>query len=384
MQYNFDEIIDRQKSDSIKWNLFDKDVLPFWVADMDFRSPQPVIDALEARVKHGIFGYPGEDQKLKEVICERMFRLYDWSVTPEDIVFLPGVVNGFNLVIQALTKPGQAVLMQPPVYYPFLSAPQNADAIKKESPLHQDKNGKYFIDFDQFEKSIDADTNLFLFCNPHNPVGRVFTKEELSRMAEICLKTNTFICSDEIHADFIFDGYRHVPIATLSEEIAMNTVTLMAPSKTYNIAGLGMSFAIVQNPDLREKLNSAKKGIVPHVNILGMTAASAAYQFGDEWLGQLMMYLQENWRVLVDFVQKNIPAIKVTPMEGTYLAWLDCRDLPVENPYEFFLKNARIAFNDGKIFGSGGEGFIRFNFGCPRSQLLEGLRRMKEALDQLN
>jgi cystathionine beta-lyase len=384
MQYNFDEIIDRQKSDSIKWNLFDKDVLPFWVADMDFRSPQPVIDALEARVKHGIFGYPGEDQKLKEVICERMFRLYDWSVTPEDIVFLPGVVNGFNLVIQALTKPGQAVLMQPPVYYPFLSAPQNADAIKKESPLHQDKNGKYFIDFDQFEKSIDADTNLFLFCNPHNPVGRVFTKEELSRMAEICLKTNTFICSDEIHADFIFDGYRHVPIATLSEEIAMNTVTLMAPSKTYNIAGLGMSFAIVQNPDLREKLNSAKKGIVPHVNILGMTAASAAYQFGDEWLGQLMMYLQENWRVLVDFVQKNIPAIKVTPMEGTYLAWLDCRDLPVENPYEFFLKNARIAFNDGKIFGSGGEGFIRFNFGCPRSQLLEGLRRMKDALDQLN
>lgn len=384
MQYNFDEIIDRQKSDSIKWNLFDKDVLPFWVADMDFRSPQPVIDALEARVKHGVFGYPGEDQKLKEVICERMFRLYDWSVTPEDIVFLPGVVNGFNLVIQALTKPGQAVLMQPPVYHPFLSAPQNADAIKKESPLHQDKNGKYFIDFDQFEKSIDADTNLFLFCNPHNPVGRVFTKEELSQMAEICLKTNTFICSDEIHADFIFDGYRHVPIATLSEEIAMNTVTLMAPSKTYNIAGLGMSFAIVQNPDLREKLNNAKKGIVPHVNILGMTAASAAYQFGDEWLGQLMMYLQENWRVLVDFVQKNIPAIKVTPMEGTYLAWLDCRDLPVENPYEFFLKNARIAFNDGKIFGSGGEGFIRFNFGCPRSQLLEGLRRMKEALDQLN
>lgn len=384
MQYNFDEIIDRQKSDSIKWNLFDKDVLPFWVADMDFRSPQPVIDALEARVKHGVFGYPGEDQKLKEVICERMFRLYDWSVTPEDIVFLPGVVNGFNLVIQALTRPGQAVLMQPPVYHPFLSAPQNADAIKKESPLHQDKNGKYFIDFDQFEKSIDADTSLFLFCNPHNPVGRVFTKEELSQMAEICLKTNTFICSDEIHADFIFDGYRHVPIATLSEEIAMNTVTLMAPSKTYNIAGLGMSFAIVQNPDLREKLNNAKKGIVPHVNILGMTAASAAYQFGDEWLGQLMMYLQENWRVLVDFVQKNIPAIKVTPMEGTYLAWLDCRDLPVENPYEFFLKNARIAFNDGKIFGSGGEGFIRFNFGCPRSQLLEGLRRMKEALDQLN
>ena len=384
MQYNFDEIIDRQKSDSIKWNLFDKDVLPFWVADMDFRSPQPVIDALEARVKHGVFGYPGEDQKLKEVICERMFRLYDWSVKPEDIVFLPGVVNGFNLVIQALTRPGQAVLMQPPVYHPFLSAPQNADAIKKESALHQDKNGKYFIDFDQFEKSIDADTNLFLFCNPHNPVGRVFTKEELSQMAEICLKTNTFICSDEIHADFIFDGYRHVPIATLSEEIAMNTVTLMAPSKTYNIAGLGMSFAIVQNPDLREKLNNAKKGIVPHVNILGMTAASAAYQFGDEWLGQLMMYLQENWRVLVDFVQKNIPAIKVTPMEGTYLAWLDCRDLPVENPYEFFLKNARIAFNDGKIFGSGGEGFIRFNFGCPRSQLLEGLRRMKEALDQLN
>lgn len=382
MQYNFDEIIPRRETDSIKWNLYDKEILPFWVADMDFRSPQPVIDALEARVKHGVFGYPSENLVLKETIKERLSNLYQWNISLEDIVFLPGVVNGFNLVIHALTQPDQQVLMQPPVYHPFLSAPQNAGAHRKDAPLQLDLHRRYLIDFDQFESAIDSNTSMFLLCNPHNPVGRVFTENELLSMADICLKKDIYICSDEIHADIIYPGYQHIPIASLNPEIAQKTITLMAPSKTYNIAGLGFSFAVAQNPELRKNLKQARVGIVPEVNLLGYTAALAAYQHGDEWLSQLLIYLNGNYRALVEYIHENIPDIKITPVEGTYLAWLDCRDLEIEkSPYEFFLQDAGVAFNDGKIFGHGGEGFVRFNFGCPRSMMIEGLERMKQALE---
>lgn len=384
MQYNFDEIIPRRETESIKWNLYGKEILPFWVADMDFRSPQPVIDALEERVKHGVFGYPSENLTLKETIKERLSNLYQWNISLEDIVYLPGVVNGFNLVIHALTQPDQQVLMQPPVYHPFLSAPQNAGAIRKDAPLQMDLNRKYQIDFDQFEGAVDSKTSLFLLCNPHNPVGKVFTENELISMADICLKKDVYICSDEIHADIIFPGYQHIPIASLSPEIAKKTITLMAPSKTFNIAGLGFSFAVAQNPELRKKLKQARAGIVPEVNLLASTAALAAYQHGEDWLTQLLIYLEGNYRTLVDFIQENIPEIKITPIEGTYLAWFDCRDLEIDkSPYEFFLQDAGVAFNDGKIFGSGGEGFVRFNFGCPRSMMIEGLERMKQALENV-
>ncbi|PKO06642.1 MAG: putative C-S lyase [Chloroflexi bacterium HGW-Chloroflexi-3] len=385
MQYNFDEVIPRRETESIKWNFYGKEILPFWVADMDFRSPQPVIDALEARVKHGVFGYPSENLVLKETIKERLSNLYQWNVSLEDIVFLPGVVNGFNLVIKALTQANQQVLMQPPVYHPFLLAPKNAGAQRKDAPLQMGLTRRYQIDFEQFEGVMDSNTKLFLLCNPHNPVGRVFTENELSRMADICLKKDIYICSDEIHADFIFPGHRHIPIASLSPEISQKTITLMAPSKTFNIAGLGFSFAVAQNPELRKKLIQARAGIVPEVNLLGYTAALAAYQHGDEWLSQLLVYLEGNYRALVDYLQENIPDIKITPIEGTYLAWLDCRDLEIDrSPFEFFLQNAGIAFNDGKIFGTGGEGFVRFNFGCPRSMMIEGLERMKQALENVN
>jgi cystathionine beta-lyase len=351
---------------------------------MDFRSPQPVIDALEERVRHGVFGYPSENLALKETIKERLSHLYQWHIALEDIVFLPGVVNGFNLVIKALTQPGQQVLMQPPVYHPFLSAPQNTGAHRKDAPLLMDLNRRYQIDIDQFDSALDSNTSVFLLCNPHNPVGRVFSEIELSAMAEICLKKDVFICSDEIHADIIYPGYKHKPIASISPEIAQKTITLMAPSKTYNIAGLGFSFAVAQNPELRNKLNQARVGIVPEVNLLGYTAALAAYQYGDEWLSKLLVYLEGNYRALVDYLQGNIPAIKITPIEGTYLAWLDCRELEIEkSPYEFFLQDAGVAFNDGKIFGPGGEGFVRFNFGCPRSMMIEGLERMKQALENV-
>jgi len=383
MQYNFDEIIPRKESDSVKWNLYPDGVLPFWVADMDFKSPQPVIDALENRVRHGVFGYPCENLELKETICDRLLNLYDWKISLEDIVFLPGVVNGFNLAIRALSSPGQNILMQPPVYHPFLSAPQNSQVFKKEIPLFQDSHQKYQVDFDLFNDAIDDQSKVFLLCNPHNPVGRVFSENELLTMADICLQNDVYICSDEIHADIIFSGNHHIPIASLSPEIAQMSITLMAPSKTFNIAGLGFSFAVVQNKKLRDRLKEVKSGIVPEVNIMGYTAALAAYQHGEEWLTQLLHYLQVNYDVMVKYLSQNLPEIKVTPIEGTYLAWLDCRDLSInQNPYKFFLDEAGIAFNDGKIFGTGGEGYVRFNFGCPRVLMLEGLERMTNSIEQ--
>jgi cystathionine beta-lyase len=385
MQYNFDEIIPRRITDSEKWNFYDQDVLPFWVADMDFKSPQPVIDALHQRVSHGIFGYPSDNLALKESICNRMENLYQWKVNPQEILFLPGVVSGFNLMAHAFTQPGDGVLMQPPVYHPFLIAPNNAKAVRQNAPLIIDEKQHYSIDFDLFNTTIDAKTKLFLLCNPHNPVGRVFSRSELRNMAEICLQNNIIICSDEIHADIIYQNHKHIPIASLDPEIARRTITLMAPSKTFNIAGLGFSFAIIQNPDLLREVKKARGGLVSGPNLLGITAALAAYNHGEEWLQQLISYLGNNWMELNEFLHSNMPGIKVSPIEGTYLAWLDCRELMLkESPFEFFLNHARVAFNDGKIFGIGGEGFARFNFGCPRQTMQEGLKRMQQALEKFS
>lgn len=380
MNYNFDEIIDRNNSDSVKWNFYGEAELPLWVADMDFVSPQPVIDALHERVRHGVFGYPLPDPALKEVICARLKNLYEWTVNPDEIEFLPGVVNGFNAVIHALTEPGDGVLMQTPVYPPFLSAPQNAQVIRQESQLVRGEK-QFEIDFVDFESQIKSNTSLFLFCNPHNPVGRVFTKNELEKLAEICLRHDVSICSDEIHCDLIFKGFQHFPIASLSPEIAAKTITLMAPSKTFNIAGLECSFAVVQNPEMKKRLESAYQGLVSHVNIMGYTAALAAYEHGQEWLDQLLVYLEKNRDYLVEFVNRNLPGVKMTVPEGTYLAWLDFSSLNLQpSPFEYLMKKGKVALNDGKTFGSGGDGFVRLNFGCPRKTLEGALKRLHEAI----
>ena len=384
MIYNFDEIIDRVNSDSAKWGIYDADVLPLWVADMDFVSPKPVIDALHDRISHGVFGYPVPNKNLKVLIVERLYKLYGWKVKQDEIIFLPGVVNGFNNAIQALAEPGQGVLIQTPVYPPFLSAPENGGYFRKDTELLQDKHGKYQIDFEKFEQEIQNLTGVFLLCNPHNPVGRVFTKEELSKMAEICLSHGVPICSDEIHCDLLFNGHHHIPIASINPEFAQNTITLMAPSKTYNIAGLECSFAVVQNPAFKKKLETAGKGLVSHVNILGYIAATAAYEQGEEWLDQLLVYLTNNRDFLIRYINENIPEIQITVPEGTYLAWLDCRKLDISvSPYEFFLKKAKVALNDGNTFGKGGKGFVRLNFGCPKGILEEGLDRMRQAVENL-
>ncbi|MHB8133343.1 MAG: MalY/PatB family protein [Anaerolineaceae bacterium] len=382
MIYNFDKKIDRLNSDSIKWIAYGEDVLPLWVADMDFISPRPVIEALLKRVEHGVFGYGLPPKQLTETICDRLHTLYGWKVFPNEIIYLPGVVVGFNNVTHAMTQPGRSVVMMTPVYGPFLTSPGYVTANRQDVVLEKDETGHYYIDYEKFESTIDENTQMFLLCNPHNPLGRVFTKEELSRLAEICLKHKIPICSDEIHCDLIFKGHHHIPIASLNPEIAKQTITLMAPSKTFNIAGLGCSFAIVQNPEFRERLEKAQSGLVSHVNILGSQAALAAYQNGGDWLDQLLDYLTINRDYLLNFVKDNFPLAQISPIEGTYLAWIDFRKTTIsENPFLFFLKNARVALNDGSTFGPGGDGFVRLNFGCTKSTLMTALDRMKSAFD---
>jgi cysteine-S-conjugate beta-lyase len=381
MSQDFNFLPDRIHSECEKWQRYGSDVLPMWVADMDFLSPQPVIDALSKRVEHGVFGYPCEMPELIQAVVERVENLYHWTITPEDVVLLPGVVTGFNLACHALGKPGEGVLIQTPVYPPFLYASGNAKLLRQEAELTRAKDGTYSIDFEAFEAAITPQTRLFILCNPHNPVGRVFTRLELEKMAAICMRHNVWICSDEIHCDLLFSGFHHIPIATLNPEVAQKTITLIAPSKTYNIAGLECSFAIIQNPELRKTFTEARQGLVSSVNLFGQTAALAAYQKGQPWLDEMLAYLEGNRDALHQFVQEELPGIQMAKPEGTYLAWLDCRgaNLP-ESPQKFFLDHARVAMNDGAAFGKIGEGFTRFNFGCPYSMMMEALERMKNAL----
>jgi cystathionine beta-lyase len=378
---SFDKILNRRSSESAKWNCFDEDVLPMWVADMDFQAPPAVIEALQKRIDHGIFGYPIEMLELKNTIIERMDTLYNWKISPEDLVFTSGVVSGFNLACQALYRPDGNILIQPPVYPPFLHAAHNAGMDRIDAELTRNPDGSYQIDMVAFEKSFRPNTVMFLLCNPHNPVGRVFTRSELEQMAQICLSKGVVICSDEIHCDFIFSGHQHIPIASLSPEIAQNTITLMAPSKTYNIAGLDFAFAIIPNAKLKEKFIHAFRGITGSTNLFGQIAALAAFQHGDEWLKECIAYLEANRDFLVKWIRTELPMLGVTVPESTFLAWIDCRNLSLkERPAEFFLQKARIALNAGEEFGKGGDGFVRLNYGCPRSILEEGLHRIEKAI----
>lgn len=388
MKYDFDQVIERRDSDSVKWNNYPEDVLPMWVADLDFRSPEPVIRALTNRIEHGIFGYPTglaetskDGKEFREILVQRMAERYGWEIRPEDLLFLPGVVTGLNLACHAFGQPGGKAFMQTPVYPPFLSAPHYAGLERQSMRLSSQPDGSYEIDFDLFQETVGPATELFLLCNPHNPVGRAFRKDELLQMAEICLRHKVLICSDEIHCDLTFAGHQHIPIASLDPEIAQNTVTLMAPSKTFNIAGLQCSFAIIQNDSLRRRFIGNHKGLVGWVNLVGWTAGMAAYREGNEWLEQLLVYLEGNRNFVYETVQKELPQLTMSLPEATYLAWLDCQKLAVEDPYRFFLEKARVACNDGKTFGEGGEGHVRLNFGCPRSTLEKALERMKQAVE---
>ena len=374
----FDRVIDRRRSDSLKWHAFDEDVLPMWVADMDFASPPAVIDALESRVRQGVFGYARECQELRETIVERMWEMHRWRISEASIVFLPNVVSGFNLAAQALCRPGDGVIYQPPVYFPILRLPENVQAVAQPSPLVRSRSGRYELDVEGFRRSIDTRTRMFLLCNPHNPVGRVFTHEELAALAERCLENGVCICSDEIHGDLVYEGHRHLPIASLSREIEASSITLIAPSKTFNVAGMGFAMAIVPDRRLRERFAEARKDLVPSPPALGYTAALAAYTHGEAWRQELLAYLEGNRDFLTEYVEARLPGVDIYPAEATYLAWLDCRSLHLDgSAHAFFLDHARVALNDGASFGPGGEGFVRMNFGCPRAQLVEALDRMR-------
>jgi cystathionine beta-lyase len=379
-----DIVINRRDSDSSKWGRYGADVLPLWDADMDFHAPEPVTRALRERVEHGILGYPLEHPELRPVVVERLERLYGWQVEPEALVFVPGVVVAFNLAIQAVASQGDGVLVQTPVYFPMLYAPDYAGCTLDEMELTEGLDGQYEIDFDLFEQAISERTRTFLLCNPHNPVGRVFRRDELERMAEICLRHNVVICSDEIHCDLVFPGHQHVPIATLSPEVEAQTITLLAPSKTFNIAGMHCSVAIIPNAELRKRYEIAKRGITPRVGLLDQVAGMAAYRDGQPWLDEILAYLEANRDFLVQWVGDNLPGISMLKPEGTYLGWLDCRKAGIPGScYKFFLEQAKVALNDGSAFGQGGAGFVRINFACPRSTLEEALDKMRNALDTL-
>jgi cystathionine beta-lyase len=380
VKYDFDQAIERRGTDSIKWGMYPGNVIPLWVADMDFRSAEPIVQALRDRAEHGIFGYSQLAQEFIPALQKRLHLLYDWDVAEPEIVFLPGIVTGINIAIQAFSSPGDGVLAQPPVYFHLLRDPVHHGRLLQDPPLTP-KGDSYEIDFDLFERAITRDTRLFLFCNPHNPVGRVYTKTELETIAEICLRHRLIVCSDEIHCDLIYPPNRHIPIATLSREMEAQTITLMAPSKTYNIAGLECGYALIKNEELRRRWREFSFGLIPHVNIMGQVAALAGLQEGQDWLDQVLVYLKGNRDFLAEFFQTEMPSIQINKVEATYLVWLDCREAGIIGKLsEFFLKRAGVALNDGTDFGKGGTNFLRLNFACPRKKLLQALHQMKNAL----
>lgn len=384
MVSQFDEVIDRRSTDSAKWKFFEPDVLPMWVADMDFRSPEPIIEALRERVEHGVFGYAYDSAELREILIERLRTRHHFEVKPEHLVFLPNLVNGLSLATGAVGACGDGVLMLTPMYPPFFSAVTVQERTLVGVPLVETRRDgllHYEIDFDALEVAITPQTKLLLFCNPHNPIGRAYTRAELERVAEICLRHNLTICSDEIHCDLVYEAGAHISIASLSPEIAARSVTLIAPSKTFNLAGLGFGVAVIPDDDLRTRISTTSTMMGIHASMPGIVAATAAYRDGQPWLNELMQYLRNNRDTFVEYVREHLPGIVTTCPEATFLAWLDCRALELpQSPYQFFLDKARVGLNDGAIFGSGGEGFVRLNFGCPRPLLLEALERMRSAL----
>lgn len=377
MSTEFDYQINRKGTASQKWEKYsDSDILPMWVADTDFMSPPAVIKALHERIDHGVFGYTNVPVELNELVIKRMQSFYNWEVNSNDIVWLPGLVCGLNLACRSLGESGDTVLTPKPIYPPFMSAPRLSDREVCTLPM-QDIDGRKIINFDALENALTDKTRLLLFCNPHNPGGTVYRKEELERLAEIIIKHDLYICSDEIHCDLILEqGLQHTPIASLSPEIAARTITLMAPSKTFNIAGLGCSFAIIGNPELRKKFINTKKGVVPDVNLLGYTAAIAAYQEGEAWNQQQLDYLRANRDYLQNEINQ-IPGLKLAPIEATYLAWIDVSGAKLTNPAHFF-EQAGIGMSPGRDFGD--NNYMRLNFGCTRSTLEEAVRRIKRAL----
>jgi cystathionine beta-lyase len=377
---DFDTIIDRSSTGSEKWDRYrGRNIIPLWVADMDFRSPPAVIAALHERIEHGVFGYTHPPRSLVEAVLDHLERDFSWQVRPEWLVWLPGLVCGLNVLCRAVGEAGDEVITFTPIYPPFMSAPTLSQRSTVKVPLKLDR-GRWVTDLEALERAITPRTKLLLLCSPHNPAGRVWNREELQQLADVAERHDLVIGSDDIHAGLILDKeIRHLPIAALSPETARRTITLLAPSKTYNIPGLGCSFAVISDPDLRKSFIKAAGRIVPHVNLLGYTAAEAAYRYGEEWRQALLDYLRGN-RDLVAEAVGSIPGLATSHVEATYLAWIDVRSTGIENPVRFF-EEAGVGLSNGADFDA--PGFVRLNFGCSRSLLVKALQRMRKAVNQL-
>jgi cystathionine beta-lyase len=377
--FDFDTPVDRSHTASLKWDRYgDRDIIPLWVADMDFRSPPAVIRALGSRVEHGVFGYGIAPEGLAEVVCEMLAGKYGWQVEPGHLVWLPGLVCGLNVACRSIGAAHDEVVTLVPIYPPFLTAPGNSNRGLVTVPLAA-HNNRWIIDFDELERSITKQTRLLLFCNPHNPAGRVYSRRELETLVLLCARHDIIICSDEIHCDLILDaGKTHIPTAAISPEAAARTITLMAPSKTFNIPGLGCSFAVISNIGLRRKFLQAMAGIVPEVNILGFTAAEAAYRDSRDWLAALLEYLRGN-SLLVEKEIASMEGLSMHHVEATYLAWIDARRMDQIFPGRFF-EAFGVGLSEGSDFCS--PGYVRLNFGCRRSLLQEALQRMKRAVQK--
>jgi cystathionine beta-lyase len=375
--FDFDTPVDRRGTGAIKWDKYaGRDVIPMWVADMDFRSPPAVVEALQERAAHGVFGYTDPPPGLDETMAAHLHDAYGWRIEPGWLMWLPGLVTGLNLVCKAIGEDGDQVVTATPVYHPFLTAPVNQRREAVRVPMRLD-GGRWVWDLERLDASITPRTRVLLLCSPHNPVGRAFSRDELLALVRIAEKHDLIVCSDEIHCGLVLDDDKpHVPFASLDPEIAKRTITLMAASKTFNLPGLGCAFAVVSNPALVPRLARAAAGIVSRVNAMGFAGTLAAYRDGEPWRRALVGYLRGN-RDLVQDKVRSMPGLRMTHVEATYLAWIDCRDAGLTDPARFF-EQAGVGLYDGRVFG--GEGYVRLNFGCPRVQLERALERMTAAL----
>ena len=404
MNYDFDQRINRNDTHSMKWDYIKRDgrlvrwdetdasrhdrpVLPLWVADMDFPCAQPVIDAVTEQARQGLYGYTIPPQSYYESAVRWMNRRHNWIVQPEHICFTPGVVPALHLLVSAYVKPGEKVLVQPPVYYPFYYAIENTQTLAALNPLKYE-NGGYTMDFDDLvQKCADPDVKLAILCHPHNPVGRVWSQEELMRFGRICMDNDVLVVSDEIHCDLILGGRTFTPYATLGSEYEDRSIICTSPSKTFNLAGLQASNMVIPNEVLRETFQDTvgRSGYFT-LNPFGIAAVEAAYDHGEEWLDQLLVYLEGNYRLVESFVRERLPEVSVVETEGTYLVWADFRNLGLDGQAleHLMLNEARVYFDEGYIFGPEGEGFERINIACPRSILAEALERIEAVVKGLN
>ncbi|MCD1125786.1 PatB family C-S lyase [Jinshanibacter sp. LJY008] len=380
MASNFDLYVERHHTDSDKWHKYeDKEIIPLWVADSDFKSPPAVIEALQKRVAHGVFGYGYPSPELVDVFIQRMKQRYQWDVKSEWLVFLPGLVCGLNLCVRALTTPEQGTIAPHPIYPPFMKSARFANRNQVSAPVKL-QNKRWVLDLEATENQLSGSEKLLLLCNPQNPGGTVYRRHELAAQLDFAQRHNLIVCSDEIHCDLLLDeGLEHIPFASLNEDAAQRSVTLMSPSKTFNIAGLGASIAVIPNAALRHRFTEARAGIVPSVDILAYVAATAAYQGGDQWLEEQLLYLRGNRDLVMEKINA-IPGLKLMPVEATYLAWIDASGLAVSNPHTFF-EQAGVGLSPGSDFGN--PNFVRLNFGCQRALLEQALTRMANAVATL-